>query len=96
MDNHREQSARHREPTQGICRTTNSQRPAEVPETSPSHLHIMMTGIAYSGEVGILQVLFLGAFPEPAGRYWGKLLFTNPNLLNKESAAQIHQSGDII
>ena len=81
MDNQRKQSTRHREPTQDICRNTNRKRPAGVSETSLNHLYIKMTGIAYSGEAGILQVMFLGAFPETAGWYWGKLLFTSPELV---------------
>lgn len=72
MDNHRKQRARHKEPTQDICRNTNKKRHAGVSETSLNHLHIKMTSIAYSEEAGILQVMFLGTFPGTAGWYWGK------------------------
>ena len=89
MDNHRKQRARHKESTQNICRNTNRKRPAEVSETSyQDDRHIQEK----------LDLMFLGAFPETAGWYWGKLLFTRPelvlNLLNKQSKAQIHQARD--
>jgi len=54
--------------------------------------------MASSGEAAVLQVMFLEAFPETAGWYWGKFLFTSPGLvlnsLKKQSKAQIHQSRD--
>lgn len=97
-DNHRKQRARHKEPTQDICRNTNRKRRAGVSETSLNHLHIKMTSIAYSGEAGILQVMFLGTFPGTAGWwYWGKFhmprtctKFTEWTVQSTDSSIQGH------